>query len=108
MSKHLIQVQGRCVVRKHSRCASSIPHAEIPPTNCPLNLDFSDLFEIDGNRISRHRIYYDQVKFMSQLGHCISQRLPEVLESRPVVTAQQAQAALAAYGFSCIAATADT
>jgi hypothetical protein len=36
---------------------------------------------------------------MSQLGHCISQRLREVLESRPVVPAQQAQAALAACGF---------
>ena len=34
----------------------------------PLNLDFSDLFEIDGDRITRHRIYYDQVQFMSQLG----------------------------------------
>ncbi len=44
------------------------PRGEIPPTNRPLSLEFSDLFEIDGNRITRHRIYYDQVQFMSQLG----------------------------------------
>ena len=44
------------------------PKGEIPPTNRPLNVEFSDLFEIDGNRITRHRIYYDQVQFMSQLG----------------------------------------
>jgi ketosteroid isomerase-like protein len=30
--------------------------------------EFSDLFETDGNRITRHRMYYDQVQFMSQLG----------------------------------------
>jgi ketosteroid isomerase-like protein len=44
------------------------PGGEIPPTQRPLNLDFSDLFETDGDRITRHRIYYDQVQFMSQLG----------------------------------------
>ena len=26
------------------------------------------VFEIDGSRITRHRVYYDQVQFMSQLG----------------------------------------
>ena len=41
---------------------------EITPTQRPLNLDFSDLFETHGDRITRHRIYYDQVQFMSQLG----------------------------------------
>ena len=44
------------------------PNGEIPPTNRPLNLDVSDVFEIDGDRITRHRIYYDQVQFMRQLG----------------------------------------
>jgi predicted ester cyclase len=44
------------------------PRGDIPPTQRPLNLDFSDLFETDGQRITRHRIYYDQVQFMSQLG----------------------------------------
>jgi|SRR5438067_7901852 len=32
------------------------PRGEIPPTQRPLNLDFSDLFETDGDRITRHRI----------------------------------------------------
>ncbi len=49
---------AHCVVRS----------VRYPPTNRPVNLEFSDLFEIDGNRITRHRIYYDQVQFMSQLG----------------------------------------
>jgi ketosteroid isomerase-like protein len=44
------------------------PRGEIPPTNRALSLDFSDLFETDGERITRHRIYYDQVQLMSQLG----------------------------------------
>src|SRR5438034_243691 len=44
------------------------PRGEIPPTNRPLDLEFSDLFETDGDRITRQRIYYDQVQFMSQLG----------------------------------------
>jgi predicted ester cyclase len=44
------------------------PRGEIPPTQRLLNLEFSDLFETDGSRITRHRIYYDQVQFMSQLG----------------------------------------
>jgi predicted ester cyclase len=44
------------------------PRGEIPPTQRPLNLDFSDLFETNGTHITRHRIYYDQVQFMSQLG----------------------------------------
>ena len=44
------------------------PNGEIPPSNRPLNLDVSDVFEIDGSRITRHRVYYDQVQFMTQLG----------------------------------------
>lgn len=46
----------------------SSPLGEIPPTQRLLNLDFSDLFETDGDRITRHRIYYDQVQLMSQIG----------------------------------------
>ena len=44
------------------------PRGEIAPTQRPLNLEFSDLFETDGERITRHRMYYDQVQLMSQLG----------------------------------------
>ena len=44
------------------------PRGEIPSTQCPLNLDFSDRFETDGTRIIRRRIFHDQVQFMTQLG----------------------------------------
>jgi ketosteroid isomerase-like protein len=44
------------------------PLGELRPTNRALNLDFSDLFETDGYRITRHRMYYDQVQLMRQLG----------------------------------------
>lgn len=44
------------------------PGGEIPPTNRALNLDMADMFEVEGDRITRHRIYYDQVQLMSQLG----------------------------------------
>ena len=44
------------------------PTGEIPPTNRTLDLAFSDIFEAEGERITRHRIYYDQVSFLAQLG----------------------------------------
>ena len=44
------------------------PSGDIAPTNRRLNLEFSDVFEIHGNRITRHRIYYDQVQFKVQIG----------------------------------------
>lgn len=44
------------------------PRGEIPATNRALNLDMADVFEVEGDRIVRHRVYYDQVQFMSQLG----------------------------------------
>ena len=44
------------------------PRGDIPATNRALNLDMVDMFEVEGDRITRHRIYYDQVQFMSQLG----------------------------------------
>jgi len=56
------------ITSRHTLSCSSRTLRWTPPTHRPLNLEFSDLFEIDGNRITRHRIYYDQVQFMSQLG----------------------------------------
>lgn len=44
------------------------PAGEMPPTNRRLELHFAELFEVDGGRIVKHRIYYDQVDFMVQLG----------------------------------------
>jgi predicted ester cyclase len=44
------------------------PAGEIPPTHRPLDLAFADVFEVVGDRVTKHRLYYDQVSFMSQLG----------------------------------------
>ena len=44
------------------------PAGEIPPTHRKLELPFADFFEIENGRIVSHRIYYDQVAFMQQLG----------------------------------------
>jgi predicted ester cyclase len=63
---NMVAVEG-AFTGTHSGSLSG-SRGEIPPTNRQLNLDFSDLFETDGDRITRHRIYYDQVQLMSQLG----------------------------------------
>ena len=39
-----------------------------PAYQSPPQPGFFGPFEITGNRITRNRIYYDQVQFMSQLG----------------------------------------
>jgi ketosteroid isomerase-like protein len=44
------------------------PMGEIPPTNRPLDLRFSDHFEVRDGKIVAHRIYYDQMAFLGQLG----------------------------------------
>jgi steroid delta-isomerase-like uncharacterized protein len=44
------------------------PAGEIPPTHRTLELPFADFFEVEGGRITHHRIYYDQVAFLRQLG----------------------------------------
>ena len=44
------------------------PTGAIPPTGKSLRLDFCDVFEVVDGRIKEHRIYYDQVSFLAQLG----------------------------------------
>ncbi|MDE3076414.1 MAG: ester cyclase [Chloroflexota bacterium] len=44
------------------------PQGEIPATNRAVNLRVSDIFEVSGELITKHRIYYDQVQLLSQLG----------------------------------------
>jgi steroid delta-isomerase-like uncharacterized protein len=41
---------------------------ELPPTGRQVKLSFADFFEVEGGRIVKHRLYYDQVTFLTQLG----------------------------------------
>jgi predicted ester cyclase len=44
------------------------PQGEIPPTGKSLRLPFADVFAIRDGKIAEHRIYYDQIDFLTQLG----------------------------------------
>jgi ketosteroid isomerase-like protein len=44
------------------------PAGEVPPTGRSLRLEFADVFVIRDGIVVEHRIYYDQVEFMTQLG----------------------------------------
>jgi hypothetical protein len=40
----------------------------VPATGRSLRARYSDVFEIEGDRITSERLYYDQVELLSQLG----------------------------------------
>lgn len=61
-----IAVEGRFVGTHAGPLAS--PGGEVPATNRPLDLHFTDIFEVENGKIVAHRIYYDQMAFMAQLG----------------------------------------
>lgn len=44
------------------------PGGEMPATGRRLDLPFCDVFEARDGKIVAHRVYYDQVAFMKQLG----------------------------------------
>jgi predicted ester cyclase len=44
------------------------PGGEIPPTGHTLRLEFADVFTVRGGQLLEHRLYYDQVAFLTQLG----------------------------------------
>jgi steroid delta-isomerase-like uncharacterized protein len=41
---------------------------ELPSTGRQVEFSFADFFEVEGGRIVKHRLYYDQVTFLTQLG----------------------------------------
>lgn len=41
---------------------------ELPPTGKRIELPFADVFEIQDGRVKAHRVYYDQLTFLHQLG----------------------------------------
>lgn len=44
------------------------PAGELPPTGKSYALPFMEINEVEGGRITKHRVYYDQVSFMAALG----------------------------------------
>jgi len=41
---------------------------EIPPTGKKVSLPFADVFVVQGDKVTNHRIYFDQMVLMQQLG----------------------------------------
>jgi steroid delta-isomerase-like uncharacterized protein len=49
--------------------AMATPQGEMPATGRSVSIPFVTIFEsVDGERISSHRVYWDQMAFMTQLG----------------------------------------
>jgi steroid delta-isomerase-like uncharacterized protein len=44
------------------------PTGPVPPTGRAFNVEFADFFEIGDGRVVAHRVYYDQIDFLGQLG----------------------------------------
>ena len=44
------------------------PAGELPPTGRTMILPFADVFRVVDGRISEHRVYYDTLGLMAQLG----------------------------------------
>jgi steroid delta-isomerase-like uncharacterized protein len=44
------------------------PAGTLPPTGRPMVLPFADVFRVADGRIAEHRVYYDTLGLMAQLG----------------------------------------
>lgn len=44
------------------------PAGEVPPTGRWLSLPYADVFVVRDGQLAEHRIYYDQMAFLGQLG----------------------------------------
>ena len=44
------------------------PGGELPPTGRAMVLPFADVFRVTGGKITEHRVYYDTLGLMAQLG----------------------------------------
>lgn len=44
------------------------PQGEVPPSGKSIDLSFCEFVQIRDGKIAEHRVYYDQVAFMTQLG----------------------------------------
>lgn len=44
------------------------PNGEIPPTGNAVSFPFADFFEVSDGRCVSHRVYYDNLTMMAELG----------------------------------------
>jgi ketosteroid isomerase-like protein len=44
------------------------PQGELPPTGKSFELPYMEINEVEGGRVTSHRVYYDQLSFLSALG----------------------------------------
>jgi steroid delta-isomerase-like uncharacterized protein len=44
------------------------PTGPVPPTGRAFSVEFADFFQIRDGRVVAHRVYYDQVDFLGQMG----------------------------------------
>ena len=44
------------------------PTGPVPPTGRTFSVEFADFFQIRDGRVVGHRVYYDQIDFLGQLG----------------------------------------
>jgi predicted ester cyclase len=61
-----VVVQGRYTGTHAGPLAS--PEGDIPATGRTINLHFADCFTIDDGLVSEHRVYFDQMELLGQLG----------------------------------------
>ncbi len=52
------------------------PTGPVPPTGRAFNVEFADFFQLAEGRVIAHRVYYDQMDFLGQLG-LLPPRQPE-------------------------------
>jgi predicted ester cyclase len=63
---HRVVVQGRYTGTHTGPLAS--PEGEIPPTGRSIELSFADFFTVEDGLVSEHRVYFDQMELLGQLG----------------------------------------
>ncbi len=65
-SGNTIAVEGRFSGTHTGPLAS--PQGEIPPSGRSIDIPYADFFELEDGRVARHRVYYDQLGMLTQLG----------------------------------------
>ena len=65
-SDNLVIAEGR-MTGTHSGPLAS-PQGEIPPTGRKISFDFADAFETQDGKVVKHRVYFDQMLLLGQLG----------------------------------------